>query len=522
MADALPSSNPLHSDGAKNAVDSEAAPCPLDIGSTQNSTEHNFWRLAIGKSRFIRASYAVVVIVVIIIAVCLAVKLAEKNENDNMVDSTENGNGLAGWLHNITSVSDEDFSDLKPLGSVLESAGANIVYLGESTHGDGKTFLLKGRIVRYLHQELGFNTLVWETGMIDCYLANQQLLNLSSTDRTDEQVVQNIFRENFGLSPFWSNVTQTQPIFQYLANVSGSNHSMELVGFDIFGKGNSSPFEMYSGIKTFLDKALPPSVMPGQEYFDILQNVINILFLKPSAEEIVFFYETLNSTMANLTAEPSAPGVNRDIPDYPFWVQLYSNARSLADWQFNDPPSDIEGANIRDLQMANNTLWWSQSTNFTQGLKSGESKRRKMVVWTHNMHAARNLNVVVDPTISTCYGTDPCDMIPSGDHVKRALGSEVYSIGSTAHSGTSGYPDYYPLYYPVSPTGSLEASIHGYSFPVAAFGDLQNSSRPSWATGNLTTIALENYVEEYGDLSKIFDGILYFDVMDPITPITEF
>lgn len=37
--------------------------------------------------------------------------------------------------------------------------------LGEMTHGDGATFKLKTEIVKYLHEELGFNVLILEDGM---------------------------------------------------------------------------------------------------------------------------------------------------------------------------------------------------------------------------------------------------------------------------------------------------------------------------------------------------------------------
>lgn len=53
---------------------------------------------------------------------------------------------------------DEDFADLQPIARALRNA--RIVLLGEATHGDGGTFLAKSRLIKFLHQELGFDVLV--------------------------------------------------------------------------------------------------------------------------------------------------------------------------------------------------------------------------------------------------------------------------------------------------------------------------------------------------------------------------
>ncbi|HEX5720591.1 MAG TPA: hydrolase, partial [Thermoanaerobaculia bacterium] len=74
---------------------------------------------------------------------------------------------LAGHTVAVRSVdpADEDFSDLMPLVQVLGKA--RVVQLGEATHGDGATFLAKGRLIRFLHQVMGFDVLAWESGIFD-------------------------------------------------------------------------------------------------------------------------------------------------------------------------------------------------------------------------------------------------------------------------------------------------------------------------------------------------------------------
>src|SRR5436305_10383246 len=60
---------------------------------------------------------------------------------------------------------DEDFSDLMPLVGWIGSS--RVVALGEGTHGDGAMFLAKARLVRFLHQVMGFDVLAWEAGFFD-------------------------------------------------------------------------------------------------------------------------------------------------------------------------------------------------------------------------------------------------------------------------------------------------------------------------------------------------------------------
>lgn len=60
---------------------------------------------------------------------------------------------------------DEDFSDLTPLKTSLE--GVRVVMLGEPGHGGGMTMLARSRLVKFLHQEKGFDVLAWEAGFYD-------------------------------------------------------------------------------------------------------------------------------------------------------------------------------------------------------------------------------------------------------------------------------------------------------------------------------------------------------------------
>src|SRR5690606_14206214 len=63
---------------------------------------------------------------------------------------------------------DEDFTDLEPLAGAI--GAARVVQLGEPSHGAGAAFSAKARLCKFLHQRLGFDVLVWESGLYDVEL----------------------------------------------------------------------------------------------------------------------------------------------------------------------------------------------------------------------------------------------------------------------------------------------------------------------------------------------------------------
>src|SRR6185437_5850958 len=75
------------------------------------------------------------------------------------------GDKLAAHAHAIRTIEpeDDDYDDLEPFGDAV--GDARIVQLGECSHGSGTDFKAKARLVRFLHARMGFDVLVWESGL---------------------------------------------------------------------------------------------------------------------------------------------------------------------------------------------------------------------------------------------------------------------------------------------------------------------------------------------------------------------
>lgn len=98
---------------------------------------------------------------------------------------------------------DDDFSDLMPLAAAI--GDARIVQLGESTHGDGAAFAAKARLVRFLHRELGFDVLLWESGMYDLRVVNDSLRSGAGAAAA----------ARLGVFGIWSASREALPVFEH-------------------------------------------------------------------------------------------------------------------------------------------------------------------------------------------------------------------------------------------------------------------------------------------------------------------
>ena len=63
-------------------------------------------------------------------------------------------------FHTIDA-SNEDFSDLEPLVKLIGSS--RVVQLSENNHGEGSSFRARSRMIKFLHQRMQFDVIVFES-----------------------------------------------------------------------------------------------------------------------------------------------------------------------------------------------------------------------------------------------------------------------------------------------------------------------------------------------------------------------
>lgn len=120
----------------------------------------------------------------------------------------------------------EDFSDLEPLREIIGSA--RVVGLGEQSHGDGATFKAKCRLVRFLHQKMGFDVLAWESGLFDCRQVDDLFAKGVEPDAAAD------IAHKHGVFGIWAQSAQARPVLEYAASTHTRPDGRRLIiaGFD--------------------------------------------------------------------------------------------------------------------------------------------------------------------------------------------------------------------------------------------------------------------------------------------------
>lgn len=387
---------------------------------------------------------------------------------------------------------DEDFSDLQPLVSTI--GDARVVALGEVTHGDGAAFLAKARLVRFLHQKMGFDVLAWEAGFFDVPLMDAAL-------RSDVPLEEAAKR---GLYRMWRTSQEVQPVLAYLRATHGTTRPIQSVGFDCRVTTEASRSELFpASIFEFFDR-LDPALISKQERADLTAMSVGLVpadyYNKPGERR---YNRDLPRRLVSVLDQRRNEFLVRASPreiDHirQSLVSLLNMDRALGG---QAGTGGSEDGYSRDTAMAENLLW----------LLDGPLKGRKVIVWAHNYHVLRDVQWT--GAVKPLAG-------PMGRHLAKALARDLYVIGFLSHHGRmgeAGDPEEVQSEIPPAAPDSIEGLLHATGKPRLLL-DLRSLPVDHWLRAPLVN-GVYFYEPQPSDLPRLLDAVFFLDEMTPSTTL---
>jgi erythromycin esterase len=372
----------------------------------------------------------------------------------------------------IRSLFSDDFSDLQFLKPLLQ--GKRIVQLGEASHGVAESNWAKVRLIKFLHQEMGFDVLAFESSFDQCHEADKQIGTLASRE---------VMRRC--LFSIW-NTTEVEGLFDYLAAQRKSGKRLALAGFDVQFSGWGLDKTRLRAMLAIADATLGPRVAEHDKELA----TTNVLTAQRSAA-LQAFYTELARALSERRAQLQAAGYGAEDIDVEIQTAHARTwlARQRESWDAFD---DKAGSTVRDAGMA------EQLDFVIDSLYPG----RKVIVWAHNMHVT--------------HAAAPGDFISMGQLQAQKRRAGMYTVGFYMGRGMVVDGRNMPSAVPAPPAGTVEAVLAngGLKYAFVDFSQAIPSPSTTWFQEKTT-------VREFGTVPKqivparSYDAIFYIDTVTP-------
>jgi erythromycin esterase len=386
---------------------------------------------------------------------------------------------------------DRDFSDLEPLVSKIGSA--RIVVLGEATHGEGSTSGAKARLAIFLHQNMGFDVLAWEAGVLDCAAMDRAL--------RDPSVPLESAAGQMMLGG-WDASAQVLPLFEHARVSWQTERPLRMAGFD----GERPPH----GSRHF-QAVVGDLGARGVVELDAFQRDLLAAFADRAFGYIRSDDQPIESderaaqleVVGTLSAALDSAAARERVSPVDLGRLRSSIRQGLA---FEEVKQRVlEQQHPRDPLMARTFHW----------LATEEFAGRKIIIWAATAHLTRNTKTLKPVDRDWNYA----EAEHMGDGVYRDFGDQVYTIAVTSHHGSIGvtFPSgrradqVRPIDLPIE--NSFEDRAHQLGQPHV-FIDLRNTPPTGWMRGEFVARPL-GFIPTRAVWRDVIDAFLFIDEVQP-------
>lgn len=372
--------------------------------------------------------------------------------------------------HAIRSLSSDDYSDLQFLKPLLK--GKRVVQLGESSHGIAEFSWMKVRLIKFLHQEMGYDVIAFESNMTSCHGADR-MIGVKAPDEVMRECIFSVWHSD-----------EVLPLFKYMDFSRAAGKRVTLAGFDVQNSGAST--QINERFKAFLAVAAPELAARVDANAKLVRRGAPATEVK----DLVDFYGNIAEAL-----KKNRTTLRTQFKDRPAEIDIAiqeANSRIVYVKQLSatDPQT---GTAFRDRGMADNLDF----------LLDKVYPDRKVIVWAHNFHIAYQRSGLDTP-------------VAMGSWVAERRKPEVYTVGLFMGCGVGAMND--RVLHEIKPPerDTLEAVFAngGQKMSFVDFSKVRPAKGNEW-------MFQETNAREWGQWpikltpASTFDGVLYIDNVTP-------
>ncbi|GED03202.1 erythromycin esterase family protein [Bacillus atrophaeus] len=392
-------------------------------------------------------------------------------------------------------MSDSSQKDLRFLKNVLKDK--RIVQLGETTHGAAEMNQTKVRLIKYLHEHLGYDVIAFESGFSDTNASYRNMDQLSARGLMKDSI--------FGV---W-HTEDVLELFQYIKEQKEKGDPLILTGFDIQdmpGKFNKSVHDLFKKV----DPAKAEELTQAEDqYFSLVSDSSTLeefhkkkVALVKEYSELLKFVDSHSSAFKDPRHPKSLDIVKHSLQLRMEIMETYLLQEMREKLEIYPEPDQMENLTffLRDKMMAEQLEWVAEELY----------PDKKIMVWGHNYHLRKQNTKVIKDWIQISGPN-------MGDYLPERIKKQTYTIGIYAYSGESLGNDgtIAPVnssHQPTSLEALLKSARHPYTF--VDFLHTKNRKGTSWIYTPRTALYWGNNEEEM-ILKEQYDGVIWIEHISP-------